>query len=120
MNRNEQWLQWAVELQSLAQAGLHYSKDPFDVERFQRVREIAVEMLHEKSGIPVEKVRELFCCETGYQTPKLDTRAAIFQDDKIYWYGNAVPETGLCRAAGSMSTCPCWKAPSRKSGRRPD
>lgn len=83
MNRNEQWLQWAVELQSLAQAGLHYSKDPFDVERFQRVREIAVEMLHEKSGIPAEKVRELFCCETGYQTPKLDTRAAIFQDDKI-------------------------------------
>ena len=83
MNHSEQWLQWAVELQSLAQAGLHYSKDPFDVERFQRVREIAVEMLHEKSGISAEKVRELFCCETGYQTPKLDTRAAIFQDDKI-------------------------------------
>ncbi|MBR4545085.1 MAG: NUDIX hydrolase [Oscillibacter sp.] len=83
MNRNEQWLQWAVELQSLAQAGLHYSKDPFDVERFQRVREIAAEMLHEKSGIPAEKVRELFCAETGYQTPKLDTRAAIFRDDKI-------------------------------------
>ena len=83
MNHNEQWLQWAVELQSLAQAGLHYSKDPFDLERFQRVREIAVEMLHEKSGIPSEKVRELFCAETGYQTPKLDTRAAIFRDDKI-------------------------------------
>ena len=26
---------------------------------------------------------ELFCGETGYQTPKLDTRAAIFKDNKI-------------------------------------
>ena len=39
------WLDWAVELQALAQAGLHYSKDPFDLERFTRVREIAAEML---------------------------------------------------------------------------
>lgn len=83
MDKGENWLSWAVELQSLAQAGLHYSKDPFDIERFQRIREIAVEMLSEKSGTPVEKVRELFCCETGYQTPKLDVRDAIFQDDKI-------------------------------------
>ena len=83
MDSAEKWLQWAVELQSLAQAGLHYTKDPFDAERFQRVREIAAEMLSEKSGTPVETVRDLFCCETGYQTPKLDTRAAVFQDDKI-------------------------------------
>ena len=34
MERNEKWLQWAVELQSLAQAGLTYSKDPYDIERF--------------------------------------------------------------------------------------
>ena len=83
MNRNEPWLSWAAELQSLAQAGLHYSKDPYDAERFERVREIAAEMLSEKSDIPMEKVRELFCSETGYQTPKLDTRAAVFRDDKI-------------------------------------
>ena len=83
MDGGEKWLSWAVELQSLAQAGLHYSKDAFDLERFQRVREIAAEMLSEKSGTPVETVRDLFCCETGYQTPKLDVRAAIFQGDKI-------------------------------------
>ncbi len=83
MDSGEKWLSWAVELQSLAQAGLHYSKDAFDLERFQRVREIAAEMLSEKSGTPVETLRDLFCCETGYQTPKLDTRAAVFQDDKI-------------------------------------
>ena len=30
MEQNEKWLQWAVELQSLAQAGIHYTKDPYD------------------------------------------------------------------------------------------
>ena len=83
MEKNEPWLAWAVELQALAQAGLHYGKDPFDRERYQRVREIAAEMIAEKSGIPPEKVRDLFCCETGYQTPKLDTRAAVFREGKI-------------------------------------
>ncbi len=82
-DKNEKWLKWAVELQSLAQAGLHYGKDRFDLERYERIRDIAAEMLSYKTEIPMEKVKDLFCNETGYQTPKLDTRAAIFQDDKI-------------------------------------
>lgn len=40
-------------------------------------------MLSCKTEEPVEKVKEFFCNETGYQTPKLDTRAAIFKDEKI-------------------------------------
>lgn len=80
---NRKWLDWAVELQSIAQAGLFYGKDKFDLERYERIREISAEMISYKTDIPVEKVKDLFCNETGYQTPKLDTRAAIFQDDKI-------------------------------------
>lgn len=83
MDTNEKWLQWAVELQSIAQAGLHYGKDVFDRERYARVREIAAEMVSHQSELPLEKVKDLFCCETGYQTPKLDTRAAVFRDGKI-------------------------------------
>ena len=83
LERNEMWLQWAVELQSLAQAGLHYAENPFDLERYQRIREISAEMLANQSEFPVEKVKELFCSETGYQTPKVDTRAAVFKDGKI-------------------------------------
>lgn len=83
MDSNEKWLQWAVELQSIAQAGLFYGEGPFDLERYGRVRDIAAEMIAYKSDIPVGKVKSLFCNETGYQTPKLDSRAAIFQDGKI-------------------------------------
>lgn len=83
MDKNERWLDWAIELQSLAQAGLFYGKDRFDLERYERIREVAAEMISYKSEIPVDKVRDLFCNEVGYQTPKLDTRAAIFQGDRI-------------------------------------
>ena len=81
--RTSPWLDWAVELQAMGQAGLTYSEDPFDRERFQRLRDIAAEMLSYKTELPLETVKDLFCCETGYQTPKLDTRAAIIQDGKI-------------------------------------
>ena len=77
------WIDWAVELQSLAQAGLTYGKDAYDRERYERIREISAEMLSHMSEIPLAKVKDLFCGETGYQTPKIDTRAAIFEDEKI-------------------------------------
>jgi ADP-ribose pyrophosphatase YjhB (NUDIX family) len=80
---NKSWIDWAVELQAIAQAGLHYSKDIYDKERFERIRGITVEMMSSISDLPVETVKDLFCNETGYQTPKMDTRAAIFKDGKI-------------------------------------
>ena len=77
------WLKWAVELQSLAQAGLTYGRDVYDRERYARIREISAEMVARQTDLPLEKVRDLFCNESGYQTPKLDTRAAVFDGDRI-------------------------------------
>lgn len=83
MDKNEKWLQWAVELQSIAQSGLFYGKDKFDIERYQRISDISAEMISYKTEIPFEKVKDLFCSDTGYQTPKIDTRAVIFKNNKI-------------------------------------
>ena len=83
MKDREQWLKWAMELQSLAQAGLNYAKDCFDKERYTRIREISAEIIAQKTDISLEKVKKFFCNETGYQTPKMDTRAAVFKNDKI-------------------------------------
>lgn len=80
---NNKWLQWAIELQSLAQAGLTYGKDKFDRERYTRIREISAEMMSRLSDTPMDTVKDLFCNESGYQTPKIDTRAAVFQNGKI-------------------------------------
>ena len=78
-----QWLEWAKELQFIAQAGLAYTRDSFDKERFERIREIAAEIMSLQSGLPLSQVKDLFCNEAGFQTPKLDTRAAIFKENKI-------------------------------------
>ena len=83
MIQENRWMRWAVRLQSLAQAGLTYGKDVFDRERYTEIREIAAEMMADAADRPVEQIRDLFCGESGYQTPKLDTRAAIFRDDRI-------------------------------------
>ena len=40
MVKQEQWLDWAIQLQSIAQTGLYYSKDEFDIERFEKIRDI--------------------------------------------------------------------------------
>ena len=79
----EKWLKWAIEIQSLSQIGLTYTKDVYDRERYQRLREISAEMLAKKTELSIEKVKDLFCNEIGYQTPKIDTRAVIFRDNKI-------------------------------------
>lgn len=76
-------VEWAKELQSLAQAGLFYGRDIYDKERYQRIREIAAEMMAARTDIPLEKMAGLFCGDVGYQTPKVDTRAAIFSEGKI-------------------------------------
>ena len=80
---NHKWLQIAMEMQFIAQAGLTYTKDIFDKERFTRLSEMSAEIMSEYVDLPVETVKTLFCNETGFQTPKLDTRSVIFKDDKI-------------------------------------
>jgi mutator protein len=81
--KNDIWKKWAQELQFLAQSSLAYSKDKFDRERSERIRDIACEMLSYKYDLPIEKIKMDFASEIGYQTPKVETRAAIIKDNKI-------------------------------------
>jgi len=79
----KKWLSWAKELQAIAQCGLEYSTDKFDIERFEQIRNMSVEIMSEYTDIDTAKVRSLFANEQGYQTPKVDVRAAIFNENKI-------------------------------------
>jgi ADP-ribose pyrophosphatase YjhB (NUDIX family) len=77
------WLSIAKRLQAIAQAGLAYSKDKYDIERFQQIRDISAEIMNEYTDMDSEKIKDLFCNETGYQTPKVDIRGAVIVDNKI-------------------------------------
>lgn len=76
-------LEWAKKLKAISQAGQTYSKDKFDLERFEQIQQIAFEMFAEISDEPIEKISNLFIPETGYPTPKVDVRAGVINDNKI-------------------------------------
>lgn len=81
---NPKWLTWAQHLQAIAQTGLTYCKDPFDAERYEAIREIAAEIVADAAGIPdVGVVADLFSGQTGYATPKVDVRAAVFSEGRL-------------------------------------
>lgn len=77
------WLEWAKQLQSIAQAGLTYSKDKYDLERFEMIRNLSSEMLSQQTQMDKSVIKEIFANETGYATPKVDVRAVIFKENKI-------------------------------------
>lgn len=77
------WMDLAMRVQSIAQAGLAYGKSEYDLERYEELRDIAAQMVAINTDIPAEIVKMHFCNEDGYQTPKVDTRAVIFQNGKI-------------------------------------
>lgn len=77
------WLEWATELQSIAQAGLTFAENQYDIDRYHKIRDLSVNIIHEYTDIDHTKIRNLFASETGYQTPKVDVRAAVIEDEKI-------------------------------------
>ena len=77
------WLQWVTQIQSIAQAGLTFAENQYDIDRYQQLRNITVEILHLYTEVSHEKIRDLFANETGYQTPKVDVRAAVIRDNSI-------------------------------------
>lgn len=77
------WLIIAKEIQSIAQAGLTFSENKYDIDRYHQLREISVRILQNYSNAPVQKIVELFASEKGYQTPKVDIRAVVFRNGKI-------------------------------------
>jgi len=77
------WLAWAQRLQALSQSGLTYSENPFEIERYEAIREISAEMMASQSDADPAKVRDLFAEQWGYATPKVDVRGVVFRDGKI-------------------------------------
>ena len=77
------WLAWSKRLQAIAQNGLTFARDPYDIERYTAVREIAAEMLARGSGLDLEVVRGVLGHDSGYATPKVDMRGVVFRGDEI-------------------------------------
>ena len=69
-----EWLSWARRLQAIAKNGLTFTTNPFDVERFREIHEIACEIMARHSDLDADSAHALFRGEKGYATPKVDVR----------------------------------------------
>ncbi|WP_026691004.1 NUDIX hydrolase [Alteribacter aurantiacus] len=79
----KQWLDWARRIQALSQSGLAFSKDAFDRERYEELREISAEMIASHTNVQKDDVIHMFKEEKGYQTPKVDVRGVVFKENRV-------------------------------------
>ncbi len=80
---NMNWIGWTQRLAAIAQSGLTYARDPFDIERYEALRELAADVVAEHIGEPVPVVVDYLRQEAGYATPKIDVRGVVFKDGKL-------------------------------------
>lgn len=77
-----QWLTWARQIQAIAQAGQHYTTNPYDRERFDQLEALAAEIVqHHSPEIDNDTLTGLLSNENGYATPKLDIRGVVLNTD---------------------------------------
>jgi len=80
---NSKWLEWAQSLSAIAQNGLAYCKNPYDLLNYERIQKIAAEIIAVHSDLDHSQANELLSLEKGYATPKVDVRGAVFSDNQI-------------------------------------
>ncbi len=74
------WLDWAQRIQALAQSGLAYTHNPYDVERYRALQAIAAEIIAAHSDAEPKAVAKVLMREAGYATLKVDIRGVVFDN----------------------------------------
>lgn len=83
VDKTPRWLDWAREIQALSQTGLHFAENDYQRERYQRLIEIAAEIFSQYSDLAYQPLVDRFLKQTGYATPRVDVRGAVFRDDRL-------------------------------------
>ena len=77
------WDTWVREAQAIAQTGLAFSPPGYDRDRYLALQTLAARMMAALGGGDPVAVEAMFAGQTGYATPKLDVRGAVFRAGKI-------------------------------------
>lgn len=81
--RHEDWREAFKRLRAIAQTGQTYTRDPYDLERYQELEQLSLTLLARLLDSPLEVVRSVYLPEKGYPTPKIDVRAGVFDGERI-------------------------------------
>lgn len=99
MKKNYSWLGWAREIQAIAQTGLMYALNQFQVERYNRLLEISAEIIQNHSSIEYDDIMFTYSKQQGYATPKIDVRGAVFKSGELLLVKEA-SDGGWCLPGG--------------------
>jgi len=69
-----------IKLAALAQDGLTFAAGDYDLDRYRQVSQLAAELLAVLSGRPAAELALELGRDSGYATPKIDVRGAVFDD----------------------------------------
>jgi ADP-ribose pyrophosphatase YjhB (NUDIX family) len=69
-----------IKLAALAQDGLTFATGDYDLDRYRQVSQLATELLAAVSGRPAPELAIELGRDSGYATPKVDVRGAIFDE----------------------------------------
>lgn len=89
---NNHWLEFAKKVHAIAETGLTFCKNEYDIERYEQLKQLSFEMLGELGNTSPEIVSQMFAHQRGYQTPKIDVRAVIVENGKILMVKEKVDE----------------------------
>ena len=81
--KTSDFVKYLQRMIALTDTGLTFTKDPFDRERYEDLRDLLYEMLNQASDLDSEEVAEVLKPTSAYATPLMDVRAWIVEDEKI-------------------------------------
>lgn len=79
----EQLRRMGLELAAMSQTGLAFAHDRYDISRYERLREISAELLGLLADEPAEPIAAALELDSGYATPHLDVRGALFKGERV-------------------------------------
>jgi ADP-ribose pyrophosphatase YjhB (NUDIX family) len=81
---NSELLTLITQLRSVADTGLLYAKNEYDIERYTELRHLSIQMLDKVTGFGEDTISVLFPQAKDYPTAKVDVRGILLSaDNKI-------------------------------------
>jgi 8-oxo-dGTP pyrophosphatase MutT (NUDIX family) len=74
-------VQIADQIRAMSNNGLHYGKDPYDIDRYQRLLRLAAELLSLVATQPLDEIQRVFAADVGLHTPLTGMDTAVFDEN---------------------------------------
>ena len=105
------------EVRAIARTGLHYSENPFDRERYERLLDLAAQAYSERTALDTPMVRSRFDADVGHMTAHVGVDAAVFDDDdRILLVRRADDDSWGLVSGWEDSNEPPWETAVRELG----